>query len=250
MKSSQRTVTTTYGKKIIGADGGELLFIDAMPASSDMPILMASLGRPPIQRPAIARTAHATEKVELHFSTAGRAVKKSISSVFKGPDAAKRIWFWAAVSSPEKPEFIREHCLEGLERADPGLYGLCKGWAERLVKEEGEVREPYESEIYDQLLKLAGPQLVKSCQRGTLIQHGELVSHLSKNYRKSTNEEKDLLLVIGDIATQKWDVPFQREVREEWIELRYGRDDDAFRRTRDAVGFKWLPVSTRGKQRI
>ena len=250
MKNSPEIITTNHGKKVIGADGGGLLFVNAVPASSLSTILMAAMGRPPIQTPAVERAVIATEKVDLHFSTAGRRVKKSILGFFKGPDAAKHIWFWAAVSSREEPEFIRDQCHEGLERANPKLYHLMRSEVGRLVKKNGEDREPWQSEIHDLLLERAGVMLVESCQDRTLTEMGELVDYLAKNYRATTNEEKELLRVIGDVATRKWDIPFQKEVREEWIDLRTGRDDDAFRRTRDTIGFKWLPSGPRGPQRI
>lgn len=248
MKEPPRIEKTTYGKRVIGADGGELFFVEAMPEIYQKSDTMPTGGY--VSRPAMERTVFAQEKVQLHFSSAGRRVKKAISKMFSGPDAAKHIWFWAAVSSPEKPEFIRDQCHEGLKRANPGLFNLFEHWAKRSVAKTEEDREPFESEIHDQILKQAGTMLVEACQRGNLIKIGELVKHLSENYRGATYEEKELLRVIGGIATRKWDVPFQKDVREEWIDLRDGRDEDSFRRTRDAVGFKWLPPAKRGSQRI
>lgn len=230
MKDSQTIITKGYGKKIIGKDGGQLLFIDSIPSQENKVI--------------------AVERVELHFSTVGRRAKKSIAKLFKGLHADIHIWFWAAASSPEKPEFIRDQCHEGLEKADPSLYYFLKKGAEDSLKESGEDREPFDSEIHKQLLEVAGERLVESCQRGTLTQYGELVSHITQNYRESSYAEKELIRVIGEVATRKWRVPFQKEVREEWSALQAGRNDDVFRRTRDAIGFSWLPAGTRGTQQF
>ncbi|MDB4271778.1 hypothetical protein N9845_02610 [Akkermansiaceae bacterium] len=248
MKEPPRIEKTTYGKRVIGADGGELLFVEAMSESYHKSEALPTGGY--VSRPAMERQVLAEEKVELHFSSAGRRVKKSISKVFSSPEAAKHIWFWSAVSSPEKPEFIRQQCHAGLKRANPRLFSLFRYFAKRDLEEMEEDREPWDSEIHDQILEHAGTKLVEACQRGSLIQIGELVKHLEENYRSTTNEERELLSVIGDLATREWDIPTQKDVRAAWLDLRAGRDDEAFRRTRDAIGFKWLPSATRGKQRF
>lgn len=230
MKKPPRIVTEKFRKRVIGADGGELLFVEAV---RDM-----------------ERCVFAMEKAELHFSTAGRRVKKSISNVFSDPDANYTVWFWAAVSSPEKPEFIRGQCLQGLKQACPKKFRLFEYWAKSDLDEMEEDREPFDTEIHAKILEQAGTMLVEACQRGSLIHIGEFIKHLSENYRVATSEEKELLRVIRDIAEREWEVPFQKDVREEWISLRTGRDEDSFRRTRDAIGFKWLPTASRGPQRI
>jgi len=228
MKKPPRIVTEKFRKRVIGADGGELLFVEAV---RDM-----------------ERCVFVSEKIELHFSTAGRRVKKSISNVFSDPDANYTVWFWAAVASREG--WYRDQFLEGLKQASPKQFRLFKYWAKSDLDEMEEDREPFDTEIHAKILEHAGTVLVEACQRGNLIQIGEFIKHLSENYRVATFEEKELLRVIRDIAEREWEVPFQKDVREEWISLRTGRDEDSFRRTRDAIGFKWLPTASRGPQRI
>ena len=224
-----------------------------------MPPLKSQLdGKPPNRRTKTViyeASVHAEPSPHLMFSRITQGASAEELRWLKTPtgELSSSIYFWAIAGSPDKPEYLRDYFMEGLKFTAPRLYHKHLLIAKEFGDAKLEEREPYDSEIYDELFSRMKDILGDMMKYGggdAMVAFGKKLKRIEKAYRKPTHEEKDLLHSIEFAAKEKGRIPYQKEVKNHWFSLRSNRTENGFRKTRDATGFKWLPPATRGKRAV
>lgn len=160
-----------------------------------------------------------------------------------------RISEWAIamayLSMPEKPEFLKQRFLGRSRWAmlfksspDDDSY-LELEFKEFIGNRIIELIEMYGSKGLHDLAKLI--ELIEN--------KSEISEASSEPIDTLTREEQDFCACLKRLTCDMEDVPNQKQVREAWLEMRKGRNEDQFRSVRDKLGFGWLPAAKRGKNR-
>jgi hypothetical protein len=161
----------------------------------------------------------------------------------------------AYLAMPEKPEFLREKFLTGSQ------------WAliiKNRYQHSSDGSDHSECQFNDYFKKFIGNRIVDLIERhGSKGLHelAQLLELIEKKSEISTSnsvgvdpaltlEEQDFCTALERETCAIEDVPNQKQVREAWLSMRRGRNEDQFRRVRDRLGFRWLPAAKRGKNRI
>lgn len=169
-------------------------------------------------------------------------------------DISEWVYALAFLVMPEKPEYLRERILERSKWAR---------FIQVMNQIEDEALVPFDS-LENQLKKHIGDALVDLIERGgsrAVHELGDLIELIENKSKilpqdplgqdnSLTQEELSFCEVLAYETCKIADVPTQKHVREAWIAQRAGRNEDQFKTIRDRLGFKWLPASKRGKNRI
>ena len=154
---------------------------------------------------------------------------------------------------PEKPEYLRERLLSR------------SMWA-TIIQATHQTSDQDHSglDLKYEFRNFIGSRIVDAIERGGSTFLHE-IAHLLKIIEKRseflpqstlsegtplTRSEQDFCTVIERVTCELEDVPTQKQIREPWIKMQAGRNEDQFRRIRDRLGFSWLPTAKRGKNRI
>jgi len=169
-----------------------------------------------------------------------------------------RISEWAIamayLSMPEKPEFLKQRFLSrsqwaliiktvqehSSDAADYTDWTLKQDFKEFIGNRIVELIERSGSEGLHDLAKVL--ELIEKKSEISPAQYGL--------YPALTREEQDFCTCLERLTCDVEDVPNQKQVREAWLAMRKGRNEDHFRSVRDKLGFGWLPAAKRGKNRI
>lgn len=181
------------------------------------------------------------------------------SLLARGRTKDGRISEWAFAMAyllmPEKPEFLRERFL---------ARSLWAGII-RTVNEPSSDDEKYTDwDLKQDFKDFIGNRIVELIERfgskglhdlAKLLELIEKKAEISPGNAASINpyftpEELDFCTCLKRLTCAAEDVPNQKQVREAWMAMRRGRNEDQFRSVRDSLGFGWLPAARRGKNRI